>query len=241
MHLNVSFGAYHSVILQCTSVIIISAGIWIIRHEISIETLQQELPSKLFHIQSLFLVFIVDNSKSITKFFISHLMYKNWTSNQCKMKFFIIIFLKNIHIILQHLGIRGWVLWLIEAFLSNRPFLWEILLNEGLLGHFERSSRLCPGSGIISALHLWSPSSDSLELLTITEIHNFPLSNSSILQYDIDTISAWCKDWLLLLNVDKCCVEFREMAWVPYCFVCLSTLLSQTESRCWQLYSHTTV
>lgn len=113
---------------------------------------------------------------------------------------------------LQHLGIRGRILAWIEAFLSNRSF--RVRVDKTLSTRdYPVTSGVPQGSvlgPVLFCLYTYDLPrlirSDCSLFADDTKIYNFPLSHSHILQHDLDNISAWCKDWLLPLNVDKCCV-----------------------------------
>lgn len=112
---------------------------------------------------------------------------------------------------LEHLGIRGNLLKLINAFLSNRSFLVRV---GDSFSEPRRSVSGVPQGSVLGPLLFLLYTSDIVHHIRTgcslyaddTKLYANPLSESSKLQEDLNEIVKWSQDWMLPINASKCVV-----------------------------------
>lgn len=113
---------------------------------------------------------------------------------------------------LEHFGVRGNLLSWIRAFLTNRSFRVRVgstysSEDKKVTSGVPQGSVLGPVLFILYTADLPSSiRSTCLFYADDAKIYSCPQLNPGVLQRDLDLLGEWCDDWLLPLNLEKCCV-----------------------------------
>lgn len=112
---------------------------------------------------------------------------------------------------LDHLGIRGHILSWIKAFLSDRSF--RVRAGECFSSSRPVLSGVPQGSVLGPILFLlyiadlpMNIKSQCSQFADDTKIFGNPNNSSYQLQSDLDSLTHWCNEWQLPLNIEKCVV-----------------------------------